>query len=216
MSRAFGVTLHEAHSEGRAFRHRQGPITLPQSIAPLIVGVLGLDNRPQSTPRYLVRPEGVAGPRAAAGALTPLQVASLYNFPSGDGSGQTIAIIEFGGGFSQADLTHYFTGLGVPVPSITAVPVMGASNNPGVDPNADGEVALDIEVAGVVAPRELANGSISRRTRTPDGWRRLTRRFRTDLSRFRSAGVTPNPNGPRRRCKIWRVHSRMPQTLAFR
>src|SRR6516165_451420 len=30
---------------------------------------------------------------------------------------------------------------------------MGGTNNPGVDLNADGEVMLDIEVAGAVAPR---------------------------------------------------------------
>src|SRR5947207_321645 len=36
-------------------------------------------------------------------------------------------------------------------PQVVAVPVLGGQNAPGVD--ADGEVMLDIEVAGVVAPR---------------------------------------------------------------
>ena len=41
----------------------------------------------------------------------------------------------------------------LPVPSVTAVSVDGASNAPGSDPSgADGEVLLDIEVAGSVAP----------------------------------------------------------------
>ena len=41
----------------------------------------------------------------------------------------------------------------MPVPSVTAVSVDGAVNEPGQDPNgADGEVLLDIEVAGAVAP----------------------------------------------------------------
>ena len=117
-----------------------------------MVTVVGLDNRPQARPRYLSRPGGVTRAHATPGALTPLQVANLYSFPPGDGSGQTIGIIEFGGGFSQADLTTYFAGLGVSVPSVTPVPVLGGSNNPGVDLHADGEVMLDIEVAGAVAP----------------------------------------------------------------
>jgi kumamolisin len=121
MKRAFGVTLRHGRIEGRAFRHRVGGITLPRSVAPSVVAVLGLDNRPQAEPRYQSRPQGAAGPRATAGALTPIQVANLYNFPPGDGTGQTIAVIELGGGFSQSDLTTYFTGLGVPVPSVTPV-----------------------------------------------------------------------------------------------
>ena len=85
--------------------------------------------------------------------LTALQVAQAYNFPPGDGSGQTVAIIELGGGFQTDDLKQYFTNLGLPTPSVTAVPVDGGSNDPGTDPNSDGEVMLDIEVAGAVAPR---------------------------------------------------------------
>src|SRR5271165_6091854 len=153
MQTAFGARLHHASFEGRAFRHRTGDLSVPRSLAGIVTGVFGLDDRPQAKPRYHARPVGGARARASAGALTPVQVANLYGFPPGDGSGQTIAIVELGGGFSQADLTTYFRGLGLPVPSVTAVPVMGGSNNPGVDPGSDGEVMLDIEVAGAVAPR---------------------------------------------------------------
>jgi kumamolisin len=94
-----------------------------------------------------------AAPAApAAVPLTALQVASLYNFPAGtDGTGQTIAIVELGGGYNQSDLDTYFTGLGLATPSVTAVSVDGGSNSPGQP--ADGEVELDIEVAGAVAPK---------------------------------------------------------------
>ncbi len=81
-------------------------------------------------------------------------MAALYQFPAGtDGTGQTIAIVELGGGFGSSDLDPYFTGLGLPVPSVTAASVDGAVNQPGQDPSgADGEVLLDIEVAGAGAP----------------------------------------------------------------
>jgi kumamolisin len=97
---------------------------------------------------------GQSGASQAAGAssYTALQVAQLYDFPAGlDGSGECIGILEFGGGYNPADLTKYFAQLGIAAPSVTSVPVDGVDNSPG-DPQADPEVALDIEVAGTVAP----------------------------------------------------------------
>jgi kumamolisin len=111
---------------------------------------------PETVTPETVTPETVT-PEAAPAAptavpLTALQVASLYNFPAGtDGTGQTIAIIELGGGYTQSDLDTYFSGLGLATPSVTAVGVDGGSNSPGQP--ADGEVELDIQVAGAVAPK---------------------------------------------------------------
>jgi len=117
-----------------------------------VVAVLGLDTRPQARPHFRARD---AAPAAAQGSTyPPNQVADIYQFPAGTtGTGQTIAVIELGGGFSTSDLDTYFGGLGIAVPSVTAVGVDGASNAPGSDPNgADVEVALDIEVIGAIAP----------------------------------------------------------------
>jgi kumamolisin len=111
---------------------------------------------PETVTPETVTPETVT-PEAAPAAptavpLTALQVASLYDFPAGtDGTGQTIAIVELGGGYNQSDLDTYFSGLGLATPSVTAVSVDGGSNSPGQP--ADGEVELDIEVAGAVAPK---------------------------------------------------------------
>jgi len=111
---------------------------------------------PETVTPETVTPETVT-PEAAPAAptavpLTAPQVASLYNFPAGtDGTGQTIAIIELGGGYTQSDLDKYFSGLGLATPSVTAVGVDGGSNSPGQP--ADGEVELDIQVAGAVAPK---------------------------------------------------------------
>jgi kumamolisin len=80
-------------------------------------------------------------------------VAELYGFPTGlDGTNECIGILEFGGGYSHEDLVTYFKNLGITMPSITSVSVDGVKNSPGSDPDADGEVALDIEVAGTIAP----------------------------------------------------------------
>ncbi|MGP8001500.1 MAG: S8 family serine peptidase [Streptosporangiaceae bacterium] len=137
---------------------------IPAQLNGIVLAVLGLDDRPQARPHFRWAPAataatGPAGPGAAAPAAapvsyTPPQVAGLYNFPAGtDGTGHTIAIIELGGGFGSSDLDPYFSGLGLAVPSVSAVGVDGAVNTPGQDPNGDdGEVLLDIEVAGAVAP----------------------------------------------------------------
>lgn len=92
-------------------------------------------------------------PRAAVAPLTAVQVAKAYNVPKGyTGKGVTIGVIELGGGFSQSDLVAYFGKLGLPVPSVTSVPVGGGKNQSDGPNGADGEVLLDIEVLGSVAP----------------------------------------------------------------
>jgi kumamolisin len=156
LSEAFGTTLRQVSSPDPAgpgrveHRYREGRLQVPAALGGIVLAVLGLDNRPQAIPHFRVAPEAAAAPVS----YTPPQVAAAYKFPAGtDGSGQTIAIIELGGGFSASDLQAYFSGLGITAPSVTAASVDGASNAPGSDPTgADGEVLLDIEVAGAVAP----------------------------------------------------------------
>jgi kumamolisin len=85
-------------------------------------------------------------------SYTPPQLAQHYNFPTGlDGSGQCIAIIELGGGYKAKDIEEYFTNLGITPPTVVPISVDGARNKPGSD--ADGEVALDIEVVAGIAPK---------------------------------------------------------------
>ena len=78
----------------------------------------------------------------------------LYHFPNAqDGSGRTIALIELGGGYRDADLDTYFAKLHLRRPKVTTVSVDRGRNQPTGNPNsADGQVMLDIEVTGAVAP----------------------------------------------------------------
>ncbi|GAB3561933.1 S53 family peptidase [Spirosoma luteolum] len=157
MSRAFGVALADyERADGTVFRGRSGPIYVPASLVDAIEGVFGLDNRPQAHTHFQIyEPSvpGVANPRAVATSFTPPQLARLYNYPTGvTGKGQCIALIELGGGFRTADITAYFKGLGLKVPSVKAVSVDGGANTPGDASGADGEVMLDIEVAAGIAP----------------------------------------------------------------
>jgi kumamolisin len=143
LQQAFGVKLgrYEMSPGGATFIGCSGTPVLPD---PAVIAVLGLDRRPVAHPHFRI---AQAQPAAT---YTPVQIGQLYAFPAGDGTGQIIAIIELGGGYQQADLDAYFSGLGLKTPSVSAVSVDGGSNQPGS--SADAEVDLDIEVAGALAP----------------------------------------------------------------
>jgi kumamolisin len=171
MEAAFGTTLaavSSPHLDGSGdvqHRYRTGGLSVPARLDGIITAVVGLDDRPQARPQFrrppasgarsAAEPEGgtsAPAPQPQGSSLTAPQVAGFYQFPDGtDGTGQTVGIIELGGGYQQSDLSTYFSGLGLSVPPVTAVGVDGAANTPGQS-DADGEVELDIEVVGGVAP----------------------------------------------------------------
>ncbi|MBB5632442.1 kumamolisin [Cryobacterium mesophilum] len=154
---AFGTTLASvtsiapagAAAERCEHRHRTGGLSIPKELDGIVTAVLGLDDRPQARAQFRI-----AFPHAVSVSYTPPQLGEIYRFPADtDGTGQTIAIIELGGGYGPSDLDAYFNGLELPTPSVTAVGVDGAANAPGTGQDgADGEVLLDIEVAGALCP----------------------------------------------------------------
>jgi kumamolisin len=155
LTRAFGTSLHRYEHEGHQYRARTGGIALPHDLAAAVEAVLGLDNRPQAKRYYRLRPEKASGPAAVKGtSYSPRQIARLYRFPPDvTGSGQTIAILEQGGGYKPEDLKKYFSSLGIEQPQVISVSVDKAENAPiNRALSADGEVMLDIEVAAAVAP----------------------------------------------------------------
>ena len=156
--RAFGVELaHYEHPELGGFRGRVGSVSVPKDLSGIVTAVLGLDDRPQARPHFRMSVPPI-GPRRAAphtAGFTPLQLAELYDFPTGsDGSGQCIGIIELGGGYQDSDLSQYFSELGLRKnPQVISVAVGSGTNAPTGDPSGpDGEVTLDIEIAGAIAP----------------------------------------------------------------
>src|SRR5580765_3526998 len=123
-SKAFGVELKMYKSGDVAYRGREGDILIPENLQGIVTSVTGLDNRPFAKPHYRIlrgsahaAGAGAAAHSTAAAAsvptgFTPPQLASLYNFPKNlDGAGQTIAILELGGGFHPQEVTSYFQSL---------------------------------------------------------------------------------------------------------
>ncbi|MDQ3013239.1 MAG: S53 family peptidase [Acidobacteriota bacterium] len=160
---AFGVELACYEGPDGSFIAHDEEVSVPSWLASIVEGVFGLDTRPIARPHLRhsrISPQDTAAQDTAGSSaantpyLTPPQVAERYNFPAdANGDGQCIAIVELGGGYFDTDLQGYFEWLGLSEPSVTAVSVAGATNQPTGNKNSyDGEVMLDIEVAGAAAP----------------------------------------------------------------
>lgn len=153
--KAFDVTVNGYEGVSGHFRRLDGEISIPEELKDIIKGVFGLDNPPIARPMFQPVKEngGIVAHDAAPQAFTADQLAKIYGFPAGvKGNGQCIGIIELGGGFQTTDITNYFTGLGIAAPVVKAIAIDGGTNSPSTPDGADGEVMLDIEVAGAVAP----------------------------------------------------------------
>src|SRR3569833_420643 len=145
---AFQTTLAHYQHGNVKFRGRSGCLKLPTQLHPVVESVLGMDNRPQAQPRLVIRPAA-----EVSDSFKPNNVAKLYAFPTSvTGKGQCIALIELGGGYTPSDTTTAFEAMGLTPPNVVSVSVDGGKNTPTPDDGADGEVALDIQVAGGAAP----------------------------------------------------------------
>jgi kumamolisin len=147
--KAFGVQLDDYQNGPIVSRGRTGDISVPRALSNDIQGVFGLDNSELAKPHF--KKLDNADPRAS-GSFMPQEVADLYHFPKESmGNGQSVAIVELGGGLVLDDNAKYYSDNGLPQPkNIQIVGVDGADNKPGAD--ADGEVALDTQIIGAVAP----------------------------------------------------------------
>lgn len=155
---AFHADVQIYHHATGTYRGRRGEITMPDTISHIVTGVFGFDTRPKHRAPHRQKSAAHSGPGGQNG-VAATDYAKRYNFPASaggvtlDGTGQTIAIIELGGGFRSTDLAMFFKEIGVPAPKVAAISVDHAGNHPTSADSADGEVMLDIEVAGAVAPK---------------------------------------------------------------
>ena len=115
-----------------------------------VVAVLGLDDRPQARTRFRPR-RPPSAPR-----YTPLELGRGLprSRPAPTAAGRRWRSSSSAAGTPRPTSTPTSPAIGLAdPPTVTAVGVDGADNAPGGHPNgADGEVLLDIEVAGALAP----------------------------------------------------------------
>lgn len=173
LNAAFGIELALMTQNGGDFRTHAGPVQLPADIAERVDAVFGLDDRPLGGTFLRLAPSDMQAAIAAwhqadrslakqpAGSFLPPQVATLYGFPDGDASGQTVAVFAFNdentpGGYRASVLDAYFANdLSMAAPDIATVTVLGPGNRPGdgSNPNdASPEVYLDLSIVGALAP----------------------------------------------------------------
>ena len=156
MESAFLVKLFNYSHPNGNYRGRVGSVHVPAELKDIVEGVFGLDNR-----RVAKRRRQPVSDTSHARALTkvpaswytPQQLAQHYNYPAGDGTGQTVGILEFGGGFFEQDLTKFCKLAGVSVPQVQAISTDGTSTS--ARDGAEGEVMLDVEVVAGVCPKAL-------------------------------------------------------------
>jgi kumamolisin len=150
----FKVKLFEySHARGD-YRGRTGTLQIPIELNNIVTAVYGMDNRRMIRRRRRLRP-AVARPLLTGGnpsdnGYFPAALAKAYNFPAGDGTGEVIGILEFGGGVLPSDLKQFCSDVGVPVPNVKVVSVDGGPTD--TDNEASGEVMLDVEVIAGACP----------------------------------------------------------------
>ncbi len=140
------------------FRAPAAELQVPESLSNVITGVFGLDNRPIARPMFQVAKKNgkIVSHAASPKSFYPNQLATIYGFPTNvTGKGECIGIIELGGGFRQKDITNYFKSLKISAPAVKAISIDGGKNSPSTSDSVDGEVMLDIEVAGAIANEAL-------------------------------------------------------------
>jgi kumamolisin len=157
MEAAFQVKLLNFDGVRGPYRGRVGALHVPAALQDDIVGVFGLDNR------RVVRRRPDGGHKRHAIDHTaispkkrpwffPAELAAAYDFPEGDGSGQTIGLLEFGGGYFEADLQAFGKAAGLAsLPTVVPISVDKMPTN--TNDEATGEVMLDVEVVAGVCPK---------------------------------------------------------------
>ncbi len=124
-----------------------------------VMGVFGLSDKPvakRPSRRTFPPEESMTPPPVNATTRRPKEFRKLYEFPkNARGKGQSIGVLEFGGGFSRARLRTYLDRLGVALPRLIVREIPPGGNRPLNRPGTltpDAEVYMDLEVLASVAP----------------------------------------------------------------
>jgi kumamolisin len=158
LEEAFQVTLFNYKHESGNYRGRVGPVYVPHDMKDIVQGVFGLDDRRIAQRRR--RPTSGSSLGASSPVprswYVPSKLASHYNFPLGDGCGQTIGLLEFGGGYFKRDLKIFCAKANVP--TLAVVTPISTDHTPTNRKDVDAsEVMLDIEtVAGLCPGAKIA------------------------------------------------------------
>jgi kumamolisin len=158
----FKVILKEVTEDDRTYITHDNPVVIPTEIASAVRDVGGFD---QSffAKRHIIIADNVADPELGSSygssVVTPVQMATAYNVPAGNGYGGCIGIFElslnlvsvydYREGWQQPDVTASFSRIGLTAPTVVTVNTDSAYFHS----NSTVETMLDIYCAGAVAPK---------------------------------------------------------------
>ncbi len=142
---AFGATagIYQL-SDQRRFRHRSGSLHLPSEIAPIVRAVFGIHQWPRS------HAIGALAPKTAP--LSIRDVRARYDFPDSDGSGQTIAVLQFRGTFRFEDFSKSMQVQGITTQPPIVKRIDDAELMHDIETMKDVESAIDTQIAAALAP----------------------------------------------------------------
>ncbi|HMF27286.1 MAG TPA: S53 family peptidase [Candidatus Cybelea sp.] len=142
---AFGATAAiYALEDKRRFRHRSKSLHAPPEIAAILRGVFGIHQWPRS--HAIGHQESHTVPPSAK------DIAARYAFPDADGTGQTMAIVQFRGAFHPDDFAKCMHSQGVTAKAPIVKRIDNAELKHGIKTAKDLESAIDTQIAGALAP----------------------------------------------------------------
>jgi subtilase family serine protease len=178
---AFRTEIHNVAARGTTLFANVTDPAVPAALAPAIAGIVGLNN---FSPRPRLKKKSdytFPGCGTNCYAVTPPDLATIYNFnpvfTSGNtGQNQTIYLIEDTDLYTSNDWTTFRSTFGLSgytgasLNAIHPAPPSGVTNciDPGVNPNGDdGEAILDTQYASAAAPNAAI--VVASCNNTPDG-----------------------------------------------
>ena len=170
---AFRTELHQYRVNGAIHHANASDIEVPAALAPVIGGVVSLHDF-RSKPMHAGLRIAASSPEYTSGTIhyiVPGDFATIYNLgslygSSTDGTGESIAIVARSN-LKLADIQAFRSKFALPAGDPTVI-VNGS--DPGVlSSDEQGEVELDTEWSGAVAPGATIQVVVSKSTQTTDG-----------------------------------------------
>ena len=155
IEKAFNINLsfYRAPNKDTYYAPDREP-SLPSSIAPMLYGVVGLNNAAKPHPNYIVRKTSISD---ILYIFTPAEITSAYNvakltLTGGtpiNGAGQSVALMEFTG-YAKSDITAYESKFKLAHVPLKNILIDGATGKP----NSANEVEadLDLEMLAAISP----------------------------------------------------------------
>ncbi len=173
---AFHTDIHKFNVKGEWRQANISDPQIPVALTPVVAGVVSLHNFPRKSMLHRAgtftrTADGRIIPQFTTSGgsyiVGPADFAKIYNIPSTlDGTGTTIAIVA-DSNINPQDVVDFRNLFGLPA-NFTSANIILDGPDPGLNPD-EGEADLDVQVAGMVAPKATINLVVSEDTLTAFG-----------------------------------------------